>query len=133
MLGVTCCFCCCCFFASLPLVPRRHHHRRDHYFHRGEKIACKSLLKPDVADEDEEMADDGEYNIFASLKKEEEDEKEAASKYIDTRIFLSSAATVEQLWSEADAILVKHRRRMNPIILECLLFLKSNRHLWGQD
>ena len=40
-------------------------------------------------DDDEEMADDGEYNIFAALKKDEEVEKEAASKYIDTRIFLS--------------------------------------------
>ena len=40
-------------------------------------------------DDDEEMADDGEYNVFAALKKDEEVEKEAASKYIDTRIFLS--------------------------------------------
>ncbi len=74
-----------------------------------------------------------EYNIFASLQKDENAEKEAASKYVDPRIFLSSAAIVEQLWSEADAILVKRRRRMNPIMLECLLFLKANCQLWAQE
>ena len=36
-------------------------------------------------------------------------------------------------WSEADAILVKRRRRMNPIMLECLLFLKANRQYWNQE
>lgn len=111
-----------------------------------EKAACKSLRKPtEAADadyddsDDEEMAEigtgagNGEYDILSALKDEEEAEEEAANTYIDTRPFLSSAAIVEQLWSEADAILVKRRRRMNPIMLECLLFLKANRKYWNQE
>ena len=56
-----------------------------------------------------------------------------ANRFRDSCRRVRVAAIVEQLWSEADAILVKRRRRMNPIMLECLLFLKANRQYWNQE
>jgi predicted HAD superfamily phosphohydrolase YqeG len=46
---------------------------------------------------------------------------------------LASAAEVEWLWSIATDIMQANRRGMNPILLEALLFLKTNRRFWDQE
>ena len=40
---------------------------------------------------------------------------------------MGSAACVERLWSEADAIVSKRRKGLSPITLEMILFLKKLR------
>lgn len=66
-------------------------------------------------------------------KKEREAAADAAkSKYVDPRFVLSSAAVVERLWSKAESLLANKRRGSTaPIVLEAILFLKENRHLWN--
>ena len=43
---------------------------------------------------------------------------------------LGSAAVVESLWSEEDALMTPRRRSMAPITNELILFLKKNEDLW---
>ena len=43
---------------------------------------------------------------------------------------MGSAACVERLWSEADAIFTKRRNGLSPITFEMILFLKKNHDLW---
>ena len=57
-------------------------------------------------------------------------EQHGKSQYIDCSFIMGSAACVERLWSEADAIVSKRRNGLSPITLEMILFLKKNKDLW---
>ncbi len=103
----------------------------------AEKNACTPLLKPGVEHDDNgtNANPSSPLNLSSILKKKrkarEEAADEAKSKYVDCRFILSSAAIVEQLWSKADLILGNKCRSMTaPILVEAILFLSENRHLW---
>lgn len=56
-----------------------------------------------------------------------------ADKYVDTKFILGSVAVVERLWSMAKHILTDDRKRMMPIHLEALMFLKINQGYWSEE
>ena len=70
------------------------------------------------------------HNLSHTAKVEEFDRVMGESKYINCDFILGSAAVVESLWSEEDALMSKRRHGMNPITNEAILFLKKNKDLW---
>jgi hypothetical protein len=86
-------------------------------------------------DEDDDSGDgDGAFDI---LEKLEAQEKEVVSsrlnktKYRSTKHALSTSVCVECLFSRAKLVMNDKRRGMSPYHLELLLFLHSNKDLWG--
>lgn len=99
----------------------------------AEKNACKCLLKEGAGDEeesDEESDNDCMERAFKRMKRQELARAVGESKYINCDFILGSAAVVESLWSEQDALMSKRRQGMTPLTNECILFLKKNRDLW---
>ena len=47
--------------------------------------------------------------------------------HINFNFIVGSCAEVERLWSEEDVILTKRRKKLIPIVLEEILFLKKNK------
>ena len=72
-------------------------------------------------------------NLFTISDKQDEELKEKDSEYVNTQFKLSSAAIVEILWSKFDAIYIQRRSGLSLIMIEGLLYLKENRHLWTID
>ena len=72
-------------------------------------------------------------NLFTISDKQDEELKEKDSEYVNTQFKLSSAAIVEILWSKFDAICIQRRSGLSPVMIEGLLYLKENRHLWTID
>ena len=72
-------------------------------------------------------------NLFAINDKQDEELMEKDSKYVNVSFKLSSAAIVEILWSKFDAICTQRRFGLSPVMIEGLLYLKENRHLWTID
>jgi hypothetical protein len=66
-------------------------------------------------------------------EKRKAQEMAGKSKYMDCLFIMGSAACVETLWSEADALMDKRRQALSPINFEMILFLKKNKDLWGLD
>ena len=105
----------------------------------AEKESCAVLLK------EEEAADEGQKestgnssaasNSFAAQLEARKNKWKAISKeeskYINCDFILGSAAEVERLWSEADAIITKQRASTSPLLVEVILNLNYNRRLWG--
>ena len=79
---------------------------------------------------DEDSDDESLERGYKRAKVEEYDRVMGESKYINCRFILGSAAVVESLWSEEDALMSKRRHGMNPITNEAILFLKKNKDLW---
>ena len=103
----------------------------------AERNACKCLLKDRVAAEEEPDEDPSDEDSDSDLEKAYENDRKrqfeevaGESKYVNCDFILGSAAIVEALWSEADALLIKRRRSMAPITIELILFLKKNEDLW---
>ena len=102
-----------------------------------EKRACKCLLKLGVEDDSDSDSDDDDIVNFGDSARKDTKRKVSElvdeSKYIDCGSFImGSAAIVESLWSEQDNLLANKRRRgMSPMLVECILFLKKNKDLWG--
>ena len=71
--------------------------------------------------------------LFAINDKQDEELRGKDSEYVNLNMELSSAAIVEILWSKFDAICVQRREGMSPVMIEGLLYLKENRHLWTID
>ena len=71
--------------------------------------------------------------FFAINDKQDEELRGKDSEYVNLDMELSSAAIVEILWSKFDAICVQRREGMSPVMIEGLLYLKENRHLWNAD
>ena len=100
-----------------------------------EVIACMPLLK-DNDDEngyDSVSENEDEYDFAKAVtagEKRKEREVAGTSKYIDCSFIMGTAACVERLWSEGDALMTKRRKGMSPITTEMILFLKKNRDLW---
>lgn len=100
----------------------------------AEKNACKSLLKTG-ADAEEQSSDDEEEAVsleqsYKKARMEEYDKVMGESKYINCNFILGSAAVVESLWSEEDALMSKRRQGMHPMTNEAIMFLKKNKDLW---
>ena len=104
-----------------------------------ESLACRVLLKDsnliegisddNDSDQDSEVEYDFSKAVEANDKKKVRKQK-GKSQYIDCSFIMGSAACVERLWSEADAIVSKRRNGLSPITLEMILFLKKNKDLW---
>eukprot|EP00956_Cyclotella_meneghiniana_P039167 scaffold166891_cov21-Cyclotella_meneghiniana.AAC.1 len=112
----------------------------------AEEKALRPFLKvADEDDEDEDMTpipldfeDEPKYESFEDLMKKadnlKKEAKEQGSKYeAGIHAVMGTAATVEQVWSQADEVLTKRRSGMSPLLFECILYLKFNRDLWGMD
>lgn len=116
----------------------------------NEKTACLWLLKVhhpayQVDEEDDALVqdvtptatetDDEAFNFSDLLKssaKNAASEKETKeSEYVNTDHLLASAAIVECLWSKFDALVPQRREGMSPLLIEAILFLKENIHLWS--
>ena len=101
----------------------------------AERLACKCLLKDtegnvsDVVDTSDDNSDDMEKD-HRNQKKRKCDAVAGESKYVNCHFILGSAAVVESLWSEEDALMTPRRRSMAPITNELILFLKKNEDLW---
>ena len=52
-------------------------------------------------------------------------------KYVDTNFVLGSVAIVERLWPHAKHVLSDTRKRSLPVLVEAILFLKTNRSYWN--
>ena len=57
-------------------------------------------------------------------------EQHGKSQHIHCRFVMRSAACVERLWSEVDAIVSKRRKGLATTTLGMILFLKNNQYLW---
>ena len=117
----------------------------------NEKSACQWLLKVNhpaykVNEEEDDTSvedvtptaaesEENTFNIGDLLKSTAENaakEKAASeSEYVNTDHLLSSAAIVECLWSKFDALVPQRREGMSPLLIEAILFLKENIHLWS--
>ena len=53
------------------------------------------------------------------------------SAYRCLRFILASAAQCERLFSKEDALVVKRRSGLTPLMVEALLYLKEDCHYWG--
>jgi transcription initiation factor IIF auxiliary subunit len=102
----------------------------------AEKKALKAYRR--VGSDDDNVADeriDGPIDVTKmfddKIKAQKSETKRKGSRYINTDFVLASAAIVERLWSKADAILCQRRQNLNPVVVECLLFLKENRVWWN--
>ena len=71
--------------------------------------------------------------LFAINDKQDEELRGKDSEYVNLNMELSSAAIVEILWSKFDAICTQRRFGLSPVMIEGLLYLKENRHLWNAD
>ena len=105
---------------------------------RREIEACKILLNDDSDEEDslETDSDNSDVNFdfekaVAAGEKRKEREVAGKSKHVDCSFIMGTAACVERLWSEADEVVTKRRKAMNPVTLEMILFLKKNKDLWN--
>ena len=104
-----------------------------------ESLACRVLLKD--SNQIEEISEDNDSDQYSEVEydfskavvandKKKVREENGKSQYIDCSFIMGSAACVERLWSEADAIVSKRRNGLSPITLEMILFLKINKDLW---
>ena len=94
------------------------------------------MLSPTPLDFEEEPQP--QYEDFKALMekagKHKKEAKEQGSKYVASiHAVMGTAATVEQVWSQADEVLTKRRSNMSPLLFECILYLKFNRDLWDMD
>ena len=104
----------------------------------SEKLACVRLLKTENNDQSGCDSDESNTYLF-SMKKikntnkrklEAQDFKK--SDYICCDFIGSSAAIVENIWIKADALTTKRLKVMSPIMLEVIIYLKENSHLWNK-
>ena len=100
-----------------------------------EKEALKHLLLPEEGRNAEPAAPSAQYS-FSELLKEKRTEiadgPVLKSKYDPVIMTVKGdASPVEQLWSQADAVLTKRRSSMSPAVFECIMYLKYNADLWG--
>ncbi len=104
--------------------------RGDHQSLTAEEIkACKVLLKECNT---KDSVENGEENLsiaaMISTKKRKRECPEDG--YIKCDFILGSAAEVERLWSKAKHLLLDHRKRTSPALVEALLFLNTNMEYW---
>ena len=100
-----------------------------------ETRACQVLLKCNNDEEDilEDSDSNDDIDFVKAVKANERKRKReemGESQYINCDFIMGSAACVERLWSEADAIFTKRRNGLSPITFEMILFLKKNHDLW---
>ena len=57
----------------------------------------------------------------------------SGSAYRSLVFILASAAICEHLFSKMDALLIKRRSGLTPIMIESLIYLKENRAYWDID
>jgi len=99
-----------------------------------ERTACTHLLEEQV-EGGEAPVEPPPGSLQARLKaaKRRKMEKRGEKMCKSTDFILGSAAEVERLWSVAKLVLSDKRHRSCPVTVEAVLFLRSNRRLWGQD
>ena len=103
----------------------------------GEIIACARFLKEtDEGDaaagtetEESSVAD----ILSAAIEGQKAKRAKSNSKYRSLIFILASAAICERLFSKMDALLIKRRSGLTPIMIESLLYLKENRAYCVQD
>ena len=94
----------------------------------GEKEACESLL---VIDDGNSSGSDREEEIeYEERLRRRKRQRENPSGYRNCDFILGSAAEVERLWSIATNVLTDERKKMSPLMLEAVLFLRVNCRLW---
>ena len=94
----------------------------------GEKEACKSLL---VNDDGNSSGSDQEEEIdYEERLRQRKQQRENPLGYMNCDFILGSAAEVERLWSIATNVLTDERKKMSPLMLEAVLFLRVNSRLW---
>lgn len=113
-----------------------------------EKQECEWLLKANhpaykVNKEDDAPSEDAtptateseDFNfrdlLNSSAESAELERAITESDYVNTDHLLASAAIVECLWSKFDALVPQRREGMSPLLIEAILFLKENCHLWS--
>ena len=94
----------------------------------GEKEACESLL---VIDDGNSSGSDREEEIeYEERLRRRKRQRENPSGYRNCDFILGSAAEIERLWSIATNVLTDERKKMSPLMLEAVLFLRVNCRLW---
>lgn len=99
---------------------------------QAEKEATNGLLLNHNEDnEDNETPHESPAKLsfgerLAQDNKRKRDQSTTQESYVNTKFILGSAAEVERLWSTAEAI-----KLMTPMMLETLLFLKTNARFWN--
>jgi hypothetical protein len=58
---------------------------------------------------------------------------EVNDEYIDASFILGTNDIVERFFSTSKNILSEERSKLTPYMFECLVYLKANRHFWGQQ
>ena len=65
------------------------------------------------------------------MKQTGEKDEDDGSQYTKAKEYDISAAISEYLWSKFDAMVPQRRSGLSPTVIEALLYLKENRHLWS--
>lgn len=90
-------------------------------------------MEPANMDFDDDGLDFAQY-LKRQQKKQEDKRSHNDSAYRDCiHAIKGTAAGCERVWSMAEAVFTKRRSRMSPLLLECILYLKYNRDLWGLE
>ena len=106
---------------------------RDVNIFPREEVACQNLVKKVGSNETSDDNSASPLKMVDRLKRMLDGTEKSATNnnYHDVGFIFGSAAIVERLWSKANFIQTKHRRRMTPMLFESLLFLKENSRFWN--
>ncbi|KAH9101483.1 hypothetical protein LEN26_015677 [Aphanomyces euteiches] len=109
---------------------------QDHqeaFLTNSEKVAIEKFLIDVCRDDDEEEVKD-EEGFFAqeALREKKEQRSEfISSRYTKLDFAFPTSNIAERLFSSAKHVLTDYRKHMHTHNFEMVIFLKSNRELWG--
>jgi hypothetical protein len=103
----------------------------------GQQQACACLLRSEFESlypAEEEAALDVELpnspSKFSAINHTKKARVDGAGEYVDCRFLQLTTCTIERLFSLCSHILVPKRKRMEPRLLEAIVFLHANRDWW---
>ena len=99
---------------------------KQHEITTDEEKAVKCLLAGNFVSEENNEIQVNPRSMIERINKRRKVSESNKTKYIDCSFILGSVAAVERLWSIAKYVCTSNRRRMTPLLLESLLFLREN-------
>ena len=95
-----------------------------------EKHAC-AALRLDNDNASEYLEDSDNFMTYQERRELHKKKRRLNNyQYGNVDFILGSAAVVERLWSIADRLIDGERNNTSPLLMEALLFLRSNRIYW---
>ena len=98
----------------------------------AEKQACVILSKTRNSSTVCEDSNSKNLSFEQKIARKKRRFEKNTSSYINCDFILGSSAEIERVWSISKYILTDHRKSMEPIIFEALVFLKVNRTYWDR-